>query len=63
MPAFRGYGRLALRAAGALGAAALVGLGETTGWLHLRAALAIDWACGLYVLYRVGSAQIGRAHV
>jgi cardiolipin synthase len=58
MPAFRGYGRLALRATFALGAAAVVVVGDATGWLHLRAALAIDWACGLYVLYRIGSARV-----
>ena len=58
MPAFRGYGRLALRAGLALGAAAAVFVGEASGWLHIDVTGAIDWACGLYVLYRIGSARV-----
>ena len=58
MSAFRGYGRLALRAGLALGATAAVLVAESAGWLPDRAVRAIDWACGLYVLVRVGRARI-----
>ena len=58
MSAFRGYGRLALRAGLALGATAAVLVGESTGWLPAKAVLAVDGVCGLYVLFRVGSARI-----
>ncbi|GBL43315.1 major cardiolipin synthase ClsA [Verrucomicrobiota bacterium] len=58
MPAFPGYGRLVLRAACALGATAAVLLGQAGGWLTGSAALAIDWTCGLYVIFRIGSARV-----
>jgi hypothetical protein len=58
MSAFRGYGRLALRAGLALGATAAVLIGESAGWLPAKAVLAVDVVCGLYVLFRVGSARI-----
>ena len=49
---------LALRAGLALGATAAVLVAESAGWLPDRAVRAIDWACGLYVLVRVGRARI-----
>ena len=58
MPAFRGYGRLALRAGLALGAAAVVLVGDAAGWLHVTLAGVLDWACGAYVVYRIGSARV-----
>ena len=58
MSNFRGYPRFALHAGLALAGVGGVLVARQAGWLSPEARLALDWACRLYVAYRIASARV-----
>lgn len=63
MAAFRGYPRFALHAGLALAMALGVIIARPAGWLNPEVSLALDWACRLYVAYRIASARVSLAYL
>lgn len=63
MPAFRGYPRFALHAGLAFAAVILVLIARSAGWLNPELQLVLDWACRLYVVYRIASARVSPAYL
>ena len=63
MPAFRGYPRFALHAGLAFAAVIAVLVARSAGWLNPEVQLGLDWACRLYVAYRIASARVSLAYL